>query len=80
MGVPVIFGAVAYKLLKLVSDGMPDGLLIPMLVGIVAAGISGWLAMWGMIRLLRTRSFTPFVVYRIVVGLAILGVAASNLR
>lgn len=80
MGVPVIAGAVAYKLLKLASDGMPDGLLVPMVVGIVTSGISGWLAMWGMIRLLRTRSFTPFVLYRIVVGFAILGLVASNLR
>ncbi len=80
MGVPVIAGAVAYKLLKLVSDGMPDGLLIPMMVGIVTSGISGWLAMWGMIRLLRTRSFTPFVAYRIIGGVAILGLLASNLR
>ena len=80
MGVPVIAGAVAYKLLKLISDGMPDGLLIPMMVGIVTSGISGWLAMWGMIRLLRTRSFTPFVAYRIIGGVAILGLLASNLR
>ncbi len=80
MGVPVIAGAVAYKLLKLAADGMPNGLMIPMVVGIVASGISGWLAMWGMIRLLRTRSFAPFVVYRVVVGFAILGLAASNLR
>lgn len=80
MGVPVIAGAVAYKLLKLISDGMPDGLLIPMMVGIVTSGISGWLAMWGMIRLLRTRSFTPFVAYRVIGGVAILGLLASNLR
>jgi undecaprenyl-diphosphatase len=80
MGVPVIAGAVAYKLIKLISDGMPDGLLIPMVVGIVVSGISGWLAMWGMIRLLRTRSFTPFVVYRVVGGISILGLLASNLR
>lgn len=80
MGVPVIAGAVAYKLLKLISDGMPDGLLVPMIIGIVASGISGWLAMWGMIRLLRTRSFNPFVVYRVAVGMAILGLLATNFR
>lgn len=80
MGVPVIGGAVAYKLLKLVSDGIPDGLMVPMMIGIIMSGISGWLAMWGMIQMLRTRSFAPFVVYRVVVGLAILGLAASNLR
>ncbi len=80
MGVPVIAGAVAYKLLKLISDGMPDGLLVPMIVGIVASGISGWIAMWGMIRLLRTRSFAPFVAYRLVVGIAILVLLATNFR
>lgn len=80
MGVPVISGAVAYKLLKLATAPMPDGLLTPMIVGIAVSGISGWLAMWAMIRMLRTRSFAPFVIYRVVVGLAILGVAASSLR
>ncbi|MEO5974178.1 MAG: undecaprenyl-diphosphate phosphatase [Ilumatobacteraceae bacterium] len=80
MGVPVIAGAVAYKLLKLISDGVPDGLLVPIAVGIVASGISGWFAMWGMIRLLRTRSFAPFVVYRVVAGIVIFGLLASNVR
>ncbi len=80
MGVPVIGGAVVYKVLKLVSDGIPDGLIVPIVVGIVASGISGWIAMWGMIRLLRTRSFTPFVVYRVFAGLVILGLLASNVR
>lgn len=80
MGVPVIAGAVAYKLVKLASAGMPDGLLVPMIVGIVVSGVSGWLAMWAMIRMLRTRSFTPFVIYRVVVGLGILGVVASSMR
>lgn len=80
MGVPVISGAVAYKLLKLVSDGIPNGLIVPILVGILASGISGWIAMWGMIRLLRTRSFTPFVMYRVFAALVIFGLLASNLR
>ncbi len=80
MGVPVIAGAVAYKLLKLASDGMPDGILVPIIVGIVTSGVSGWLAMWAMIRMLRTRSFTPFVIYRVVAGFAILGFAASSIR
>ena len=41
MSVPVIGGAVLLKLTKLASDGIPDGLLVPMIVGIIAAGISG---------------------------------------
>jgi undecaprenyl-diphosphatase len=80
MSVPVIGGAVLLKLTKLASDGIPDGLLIPMIVGIISAGISGWIAMWGMIRLLRSRSFTPFVVYRFVAGIAVLALLSTSFR
>jgi undecaprenyl-diphosphatase len=80
MSVPVIGGAVLLKLTKLASDGIPDGLLMPMFAGIVTAGISGWFAMWGMIRLLRTRSFTPFVMYRFAVGIGVLSILATSFR
>ena len=80
MSVPVIGGAVLLKLAKLAKDGIPDGLLTPMIVGIIAAGISGWIAMWGMIRLLRSRSFTPFVMYRFVVGFGVLSILATSFR
>lgn len=80
MSVPVIGGAVVYSLAKLVRDGIPDGLIAPMIAGIVAAGVSGWLAMWGMIRLLRTRNFNAFVMYRVAVGVGVLSIAASGWR
>jgi undecaprenyl-diphosphatase len=80
MSVPVIGGAVLLKLTKLANDGIPEGLLAPMIVGIIAAGISGWIAMWGMIRLLRSRSFTPFVMYRFVVGIGVLSILATSFR
>ena len=80
MSVPVIGGAVLLKLTKLASDGIPDGLIIPMIVGIVSAGISGWIAMWGMIRLLRSRSFAPFVMYRFVAGIAVLTLLSTSFR
>ncbi|NDC91231.1 MAG: undecaprenyl-diphosphate phosphatase, partial [Acidimicrobiia bacterium] len=51
MSVPIIGGAVVFKLAQLWRDGIPEGLGVPMLVGIVSAGISGWIAMWSMIRL-----------------------------
>jgi len=80
MSVPVIGGAVLLKLTKLANDGIPEGLLTPMIVGIIASGISGWIAMWGMIRLLRSRSFTPFVMYRFVVGISVLSILATSFR
>ena len=80
MSVPVIGGAVLLKLTKLAKDGIPEGLLTPMIVGIIASGISGWIAMWGMIRLLRSRSFSPFVMYRFVAGIAVLTLLSTSFR
>lgn len=80
MSIPVIAGAVVLKMAKLAADGIPDGLLTPMIVGVVASFLSGLVAVWGTLRLLRTRSFTPFVVYRVALGLVVLVVAAAGWR
>ncbi len=80
MSVPIISGAVVFKLAKLLRDGIPEGLLVPMLVGIVVAGISGWIAMWSMIRLVRTKTFAPYVFYRCIVGFGVLLALASTWR
>lgn len=80
MMIPVTTGAIVFKLAKLVADGIPDGLLAPMIVGIITSGISGWLAVWGTLRLVRTRSFNPFVIYRLGLGLLVLVVAAAGWR
>ena len=42
--------------------------------------VSGLLAVWGTLRLIRTRSFTPFVVYRCVLGVFVLVVLATAWR
>ena len=80
MMIPVTGGAVMFKMAGLATDGIPDGLLVPMLVGIVSSGISGWLAVWGTLKLVRTHSFTPFVIYRVVVGVAVLIIVATGWR
>lgn len=80
MAIPVTGGAVAYKLVKLVGDGIPDGFIGPMIVGIITSALSGWLAVWGTIRLVRTRTFVPFVIYRMGLGVLVIGVLATGLR
>ena len=80
MSVPIISGAVVFKLAKLVRDGIPEGLLVPMLVGIIVAGVSGWIAMWSMIRLVRTKTFAPYVFYRCIIGVGVLLALASTWR
>ena len=80
MMIPVTGGAVAFKMIGLVQDGIPKGLGGAMVVGIITSGISGWLAVWGLLKLVRTRSFDPFVVYRIALGLTVLGLVAAGFR
>lgn len=76
MMIPVTGGAVALKMMRLATDGIPDGLATPMLVGIITSGISGWIAVWGLLRLVRTHSFSPFVAYRVAAGIFVLAVVA----
>jgi undecaprenyl-diphosphatase len=80
MMIPVTGGAVVFKLVGLAQDGIPDGLLVPMLVGIATSAVSGWFAVWGTLRLVRTKSFTPFVIYRVALGVAVLVILATGWR
>jgi undecaprenyl-diphosphatase len=75
MGIPVIFGAFVFEMAQLVSGGVPDGLLTAMVVGGITAFISGWLAVAGLLRFVQSRSFAPFVAYRIVLGIVVLAIA-----
>jgi len=82
MSVPITGGAVLYKVGKLflVEGGIPDGFVGAFAAGIVASGVSGFGAVAFLIKLLRTRTFAPFVVYRVVVGAAVVALAASSVR
>ncbi len=80
MSIPVIAAAVVLQLGSLLSDGLPDGLGAALVVGVVASGVSGWFAMWSMIRILRTRRFTGFVIYRVAVGVGVLLLLSTSFR
>src|SRR5690606_28948065 len=69
MSLPITAGALVYKAADVASEGgIPDDFVAPFVWGIVASGLTGWLAVWGTLKLIRTRTFTPFVVYRILAG------------
>jgi undecaprenyl-diphosphatase len=80
MGLPIIGGAVALKLGKQVAHGFPPGFAGPFAWGILASGVSGYLAVWFLLRLIRTRGFTPFVVYRVIIGALVFIAYTTGLR
>jgi undecaprenyl-diphosphatase len=80
MSMPITGGAALYKGLGLVKDGLPPGTAAAFFWGIVASGITGLLAVSLVLKVVRTRSFLPFVVYRVLAGLAVLAILASPLR
>ena len=73
MSLPIIGGAILYKGLDVMSEGgIPSEMTGAFVAGIFTSGITGWVAVWGTLRLIRTRTFAPFVVYRVVVGVGLL--------
>lgn len=80
MSLPVTLGAVVVKVGGLVADGVPDDLVVPMVVGVLTAAVAGWFAVWGTLRLVRTKNFDLFVVYRVIAGVAILAVVSTSWR
>ena len=77
---PVTAGAVVYKAYKALSEGLPHGVAWPMLVGTAAAAISGYLAIAGLLAIVRRRSYDPFVVYRVLAGVTVLLLIATGVR
>jgi undecaprenyl-diphosphatase len=77
---PVTAGAVAYKSYEAVGEGLPDDVAGPMIVGTIAAAISGYAAIAGLLALVRRHSYDAFVVYRVLVGVGILILIATGVR
>ena len=78
--IPIVAGATVFKGAGAVHDGLPSGVAGPMVVGTIAAAISGYFAISLLLRLVRTASYRPFVIYRYAAGVAILLVIALGLR
>ncbi len=81
MSLPIIGGAGLYKGAKvLAGDGIPHGFGAAFAWGMLASAVTGFIAVWGPLRIVRTESFLPFVIYRVVVGIAVIAIAASTWR
>jgi len=80
LSIPVIGGAAAYKALEVAKDGLPAGTAMPFAVGMVSAAVSGLAAIWFVLAYLKRHNFNLFVLYRIVVGVAVLILIVAGVR
>jgi undecaprenyl-diphosphatase len=79
--VPTTLGAILYKgLTDVVLGELPPGWEGPFLVGILASAASGFLAIVFLLGFVRRHSYTPFVVYRLIVAAIVLLVIATGVR
>jgi undecaprenyl-diphosphatase len=77
MSLPIIAGAGVFAL---ADASIPSDFWPPFLWGMVASALTGYVAVWGTLKLVRSRTFAPFVVYRVVVGVAVLLLLATGWR
>ena len=68
MGIPIIAGAGAWKTRELITGDAGQVDLVALAAGVIAAALSGWLAIGFLLRYLRTHSTLVFIVYRLVVA------------
>ena len=79
--VPVTFGAVAYKGIgDVLLTELPPGTTGPFLVGSLASGASGLLAISALLGYVRRHDYSLFVVYRVLAAAAVLLLIAAGVR
>jgi undecaprenyl-diphosphatase len=66
MGIPIIGGAGLWKARTIVSGEAGDVDIATLAAGVIAAAISGWLAISFMLRYLRDHSMGIFIAYRLI--------------
>lgn len=74
MSMPITAAAAVVK----VPEALHEGITMPIVVGILASGISGWLAISVLLKYVSTKSFGVFAVYRVVLGVVILALIYSR--
>jgi undecaprenyl-diphosphatase len=81
MSLPITAGALVYKYVDVSAEGGIDSDLRGAFVaGIISSAVTGYIAVWGTLKLVRSRSFLPFVIYRILLGVTVLVVLATPWR
>jgi undecaprenyl-diphosphatase len=81
LGTPIIVGSgikKGYDVLQ--AGGIPADQQAAFAIGFVVAVISGYLAIWLLLRFLQRNSTLPFIVYRVVVGVLLITLVLAGFR
>ena len=69
MSMPIILAAIVKEAPEALRSGEPVG---PLILGVIASMLSGWLAIAVLLKFLATSSYGVFAVYRVVLGVFVL--------
>lgn len=81
MGLPVILGAGIYKFYDIGGwSGIPENYRAAFIWGAATAAASSWLAIWGLMKLVRRWAFAPYAAERALLAIAALALLATSVR
>jgi undecaprenyl-diphosphatase len=72
LATPAILGAGVLKSVEAAVEGVPVEDIDAIIAGATTSAIVGWLSIRFLLRMLQTGTFTPFVIYRLVVGVFVI--------
>lgn len=73
MTIPVILGSVVFQGYDLIKTGVGDAIpILPTIVGVVAAAVSGFVAVKGMLKIVRSKKLYGFAIYTAILGAFVL--------
>lgn len=79
MSLPIIAGAGLFKYLDIGGlGGIPSDMRAAFVAGTIASALTGFLAVWGLIKLLARVTFDGFAVYRLVAAAGVFAVLAAR--
>jgi undecaprenyl-diphosphatase len=76
MSMPIIAAAAVLKMPQAIRE---QGLSAPMIVGVLASALSGWLAISVLLRVVVKHSYGVFAAYRVILGAAVLIAVARGM-
>jgi undecaprenyl-diphosphatase len=79
LGMPAITLAGLVECKDLFKEGLGGAGILPLVVGVLSAGIFSYMAIAGLLRFLKNRSTWVFIWYRLVFGILILGAIGAGL-